>query len=145
MRVRPRILRRAASGLGLLSALASAFYFGLGGLPQPANPRVTLVLGIVAPVALGLALAALQLLIARHDLRLREPLRPFIETAVLGVIFLFAVYHLSYTLRFLAPVAMALNALLPGTVMHWATPLPGLAVAVFSEAAWYRIGRGRTD
>ncbi len=134
----PLQIRHAALAAAALSVLASALYFRLFGLlPQLPN-RLGLMLGLIATLAALAALGLVQRLATKRSLRLSDPARHAVETLLGGLAFLYALYHLSHALRLAAPVAVALDALIPAPILDLFGLLPGLAAALLAELIWRR-------
>ncbi|MBI1218444.1 MAG: hypothetical protein GC186_07835 [Rhodobacteraceae bacterium] len=134
-------LRHAALAAAALSVVASAVYFGMLGLPPPKG-GVAVVVGLLAALPVGVSLGCLRLLATRRKVRLPEPARSIIETVAAGTAFLYLLYHLSHTLRFAGPVALAIDTLVPSPVLHLVALLPGLGAAALTEVLWRRTAKG---
>lgn len=133
----PQQTRSAALTAAALSVAASALYFGTFGLPRllPQGLAEHL-LGLLAALSGGGAFLLVRRLARQRGLRLAEPVRQALETGVAALAFLYVLYHISHLLRFAAPVALAIDALVPATLLHLIALMPGLVAAAFTEAVW---------
>jgi hypothetical protein len=134
-------LRTAALAAAALSVLASVVYFGMLGLSPPAG-RAAVAVGLLAALPVGVSLGCLRLLATRRKVRLPEPARSFVETVAVGTAFLYLLYHLSRAIPFAGPVALAIDALVPGPVLHLLALVPGLGAATLTEVLWRRTAKG---
>jgi membrane protease YdiL (CAAX protease family) len=134
----PLKTRQAALAAAALSVVGSAVYFGAFGLPRLPAGRADNLLGLLAALAAAIALGLAHNLARKRSLRLSEPLRKAVELGLSGLVFLFVLYHLSHTLSFAGPVALAIDALVPAPVLHILALLPGLIAAALTEAVWRR-------
>ncbi|GHD98823.1 hypothetical protein GCM10008024_03880 [Allgaiera indica] len=131
-----RPLCRAIQALALLALLASIGAMGLFGTPPLGRAGATLLalLAIALLVTAGLGL--------RRLAELRAYAVPEFEAALLrsiigGMIFLAAVYHLSWVMRTFAIIHVSLDRLMP----LWADHVLGLAPSVLIVLAAERILR----
>ena len=134
-------LRTAALAAAALSVVASVVYFGMLGLPQPGGHAAAFV-GLLAALPVGVSLGCLRLLATRRKVRLPEPTRSMIETVAVGTAFLYLLYQLSRAIPFAGPVALAIDALVPGPLLHLLALMPGLGAAVLTEVLWRRTATG---
>lgn len=141
----PLQTRKVALAAALVSVVASAFYFGVFGLPHPPAGRLEDAVGLVAALAAGAGLALVHRLARKRRLRLTEPVRAAVETGAGAMVFLYLLYHLSHMLPFAGPVALAIDALVPAPLLHFTALLPGLLAAALTEAVWRRPAKSAGD
>ncbi len=122
--------------------IASALSFGLFGLSRPPKGPAADATYVLATMAIGASLIALHFLVRRRNVRLAEPVRAGIEMTALGVVFLFALYHLSHVLPFAGPVAVTIDTLIPRAVLHWGSLIPGAGAIALTELIWRLSDRG---
>lgn len=134
----PLQTRKAALAAALISVLGSAACFGGFGLPHLPPGQAAEFVGLLAALAALASLGLVHRLARKRSLRLGEPARALLETALGGMIFLYLLYHLSRALPFAGPVALAIDALIPARVLDVLALLPGLLAAALTEAVWRR-------
>lgn len=133
-------LRHVALAAAALSVLASMVYFGMLGLPQP-GAHAAVAVGLLAALPIGVSLACLRLLTVRRKVRLPEPARSMVETVAVGTAFLYLLYHLSRAIPFAGPIALSIDALVPGPVLHLLALMPGFGAAALTEVLWRRTAK----